>query len=75
MVAERSDPNHLPIDTARKFVWYAVVEAGVAGFIWGVALFALLYGDWPRTILAIFCAAALSLAACFLARRVARSIV
>jgi hypothetical protein len=74
MTAEHTDPNHLPANTARRFVWFAVLEAGVAGFVWGTALFTLLYDNWPKAILGALCAIGLSLAAYFLARRVVRSI-
>jgi putative flippase GtrA len=74
MTAEHTDPNHLPADTARRFVWFAVLEAGAAGLVWGIALFTLLYDNWPKAILASLCATGLSLAAYFLAGRVVRSI-
>jgi hypothetical protein len=73
--AEHTDPNNLPADTARKFVWFAVLEAGVGGFVWGIALFTLLYDNWPKALLAAICATGLSLAAYLFAGRVVRSIV
>jgi hypothetical protein len=73
--AEHIDPNHLSADMVRRFVRLAVLQAGVAGFVWGTALCALLYDSWPKAILAAVCASGLSLAAYLLAGRVVRSIV
>ena len=75
MTAEHINTDRLPADTARRFVWFAVLEAGAAGFVWGLVFFTLLYDNWPKAILLALCATGLSLAAYFLAGRVVRSIV
>jgi hypothetical protein len=50
-------------------VWNVMSLSGVAGFFWGSVLYELLKRNWGRAGIAIFCACAISIAACLAAQR------
>lgn len=72
MSSQSSAPGQTHAVSA-KAVWYAVVTAGIAGFVWGTLLDDVLRQDWKRVAFGIFVACGLSLTAYLMTRAALKS--